>query len=55
MKHLYIDDELKGDYEEFYEYLDIKKIDHWEISCKCGFKDKTEYLNSKILIKKLAM
>lgn len=47
MKHLYIDDQFKGDYLVSYEYLDINTIDHWEISCKCGFKDKTKYANSK--------
>lgn len=47
MKHFYIDNVFQGDYLESYEYLDINKIDHWEISCKCGFKDKTAYYNSK--------
>jgi hypothetical protein len=47
MKHLYIDNEFKGDFIESYEYLDINKIDHWEISCKCGFKDTTKYASSK--------
>lgn len=47
MKHLYIDNEFKGDHLVSYELLDINTIDHWEISCKCGFKDKTKYAHSQ--------
>lgn len=54
MKHLYIDDEFKGDHLVSYEYLDINTIDHWEISCKCGFKDKTKYDNSYDINEKVA-
>jgi len=55
MKHFYIDDEYKGDFLESYEYLDVNKIDYWEISCKCGFKDKTKFFNSKQFTEKTAM
>lgn len=54
MKHFYIDNEFQGDYLESYEYLDINKIDHWEISCKCGFKDKTTYFDSEQFTKTTA-
>lgn len=55
MKHFYIDDKFIGDYQESYEYLDINKIDHWEISCKCGFKDSTKYYNSEGFNKKIGL
>ena len=40
---------------ESYEYLDVNKIDHWEISCKCGFKDKTTFLDSQKFNDKIAL
>lgn len=55
MKHLYIDGEHKGDFVDSYELLDINKIDHWEISCECGFKDTTKFAHSSEISNKTAI